>query len=135
DHYPLTAPAVRPATIRFWKNSTSKISGIEMMTDAAAIVPSGSSNSVEPVKNAIAAGTVRAFGVEVNVTANRNSFQGEMNGEMHAGPEPGGRERDDDLPERLEPRRPVDERGFLEVLRNLLEERHEDVDRQREGER
>src|SRR5215211_8844865 len=54
------------------------MSGIEMMTDAALIVPSGFSNSVEPVKNAIAAGTVRAFGDEVSVTARRNSFQAKM---------------------------------------------------------
>src|SRR3954465_789577 len=44
------------------------------------------------------------------------------------------RERHDDLAERLEVRRPVDERRFLEVLRDLLEERDEDVDRQRQGE-
>ena len=38
------------------------ISGIEMITEAAVMVPNGTSNCVEPVKNAIAAGTVRAFG-------------------------------------------------------------------------
>ena len=32
---PLTAPAVRPATIRFWKSRTMMISGIEIVTDAA----------------------------------------------------------------------------------------------------
>ena len=50
-----------------------------MTTEAALIVPSGFSNSVEPVKNAIAAGTVRAFGEDVSVTASRNSFQAKMN--------------------------------------------------------
>src|SRR3954470_17248087 len=45
------------------------------------------------------------------------------------------RERHDDLAERLEVRRPVDERRLLEVPRDLLEERDEDVDRQRQGER
>ena len=33
----MTAPAVSPATIRFWKNSTRRISGTEMTIDAAAI--------------------------------------------------------------------------------------------------
>src|SRR6201991_1179155 len=45
------------------------------------------------------------------------------------------RQWDHDLAERLEVRRPVDERRLLEILRDLLEERHEDVDRQRERER
>src|SRR5439155_15865832 len=58
---PLTAPAVRPATIRFWKSRTMMISGTEMTTDAAEMLPNGTSCSVAPVKNAIAAGTVRAF--------------------------------------------------------------------------
>src|SRR5213078_1022918 len=38
---PFTAPAVSPATIRFWNSRTSRISGIEMITDAGLIVPSG----------------------------------------------------------------------------------------------
>ena len=37
--YPLTAPAVSPATMRFWKNSTRRISGTEMTIDAAAMLP------------------------------------------------------------------------------------------------
>jgi hypothetical protein len=86
---PLTAPAVRPATMRFWKNSTRKISGTEMTTDAAEMVPSGRSNCVEPVKNAIAAGTVRALGDDVSVIANRNSFQTPMKVRMPAVARPG----------------------------------------------
>ena len=39
--YPLTAPAVRPATMRFWKSSTSRMSGTEMTTEAAAMLPYG----------------------------------------------------------------------------------------------
>jgi hypothetical protein len=35
----MTAPAVRPATILFWKRRTRMISGTEMVTDAAVIVP------------------------------------------------------------------------------------------------
>ena len=37
----MTAPAVSPATMRFWKTSTSRISGTEMTTDAAAMLPYG----------------------------------------------------------------------------------------------
>src|SRR4051794_24137888 len=44
-------------------------------------------------------------------------------------------QRDDDLAERLEMGRAVDERRLLEIPRDLLEERHEDVDAQRERER
>lgn len=39
DDYPFTAPAVRPATIRFWNSSTSRISGTEMVTEAAEMLP------------------------------------------------------------------------------------------------
>ena len=35
DAYPLTAPAVRPEMMRFWKISTSTISGMVTMTVAA----------------------------------------------------------------------------------------------------
>ena len=49
-----------------------------MTTDAAEIVPSGCSYCVEPVKNAIDAGTVRASREDVSVIANRNSFQAAM---------------------------------------------------------
>ena len=80
---------MRPATIRFWNRSTITISGIEMITDAALIVPSGCSNWVEPVKNAIAAGTVRALGDDVSVIASRNSFQAAMNVRMPAVARPG----------------------------------------------
>src|SRR3954470_11732018 len=51
------------------------------------------------------------------------------------GREPRRREWHHDLAERLEVRRPVDERRLLEVLRDLLEERDEDVDGQRKRER
>ena len=48
-------------------------------TDAAAIEPVGCSNCELPVKNAMAAGTVRAAFVEVNEAANRKSFQAKRN--------------------------------------------------------
>ena len=41
------------------------------------------------MKNAIAAGTVRAAGVDVSVTANRNSFHAAMNVRMPAVASPG----------------------------------------------
>src|ERR687897_599724 len=75
EDQPLTAPAVSPATIRFWKMITAATSGIVITTDAALIVPSGISNFWLPVKFATDTGTVNAFGELVSVTASRNSFQ------------------------------------------------------------
>src|SRR5438132_7582449 len=56
--------------------------GIVMTTAAAAIDPIGVWNCDAPVKNAIAAGTVRAFVVEVNEMANTKSFQAKMKTRM-----------------------------------------------------
>src|SRR5207302_8349804 len=42
--YPLTAPAVRPATILRWKNSTSTMTGTVTTTAAAATSPIGTVN-------------------------------------------------------------------------------------------
>ena len=55
-------------------------------------------------------------------------------GQDPGGGQAGRRERHDDLAERLEVRRPVDQRRLLEVLRDLPEERDEDVDGERERE-
>src|SRR5215213_1905873 len=74
-HHPLTAPAVSPATIRLWKITTANTIGTVITTEAALIVPRGISNFWLPVKNAMAAGTVRALEELVRVTASRNSFQ------------------------------------------------------------
>jgi hypothetical protein len=41
---PFTAPAVRPETILRWKISTSTISGTVTITEAAMMLPQGSSN-------------------------------------------------------------------------------------------
>src|SRR5690606_20774307 len=57
--YPLTAPAVRPATRRRWNTSTSTISGTVTRADAAMMLPQGSSYSLAPVISAMATGTVR----------------------------------------------------------------------------
>src|SRR6185436_7370607 len=73
------APAVSPATIRFWNRSTRMISGTEMTTEAADCVPSGTSNCEEPVNCEIATGDVRAWGDDVSVVASRNSFHAAMN--------------------------------------------------------
>src|SRR3954470_16072447 len=80
--YPLTAPAVRPATIRRWKISTMMMIGTVTTTAAAAIWPVGSWNCDPPVKNASVAGTVRAAFVEVSVLAKRKSFHAKMNTRM-----------------------------------------------------
>ena len=66
--YPLTAPAVRPARILRWKMRTSTTKGIVTITEAARMLPHGSSYWVLPVKLAIAGWTVRAR-VWVNVRA------------------------------------------------------------------
>jgi hypothetical protein len=63
---------VSPATIRFWKITTSTINGIVMVTRAALIVPIGIWNWLLPVKNAIAADTGRRAAVLVSVIDSRN---------------------------------------------------------------
>jgi hypothetical protein len=65
------------------------MSGTEMTTEAAAMLPYATSCSVAPVKNAIAAGTVRARDDEVSVTASRNSFQAPMKVRIPAVARPG----------------------------------------------
>src|SRR3954452_14426705 len=72
---PLTAPAVRPATILRWKTSTRITTGIVTTTEAAMIAVIGDWNCEAPVKNERAAGTVRALSVDVSEIARRNSFQ------------------------------------------------------------
>src|SRR5690606_11533398 len=59
---PFTAPAVSPSTIRFWKISTSAMSGILTTIAASMISPNGSCLCNCPVKSAIATGTVLAVG-------------------------------------------------------------------------
>src|SRR5262249_19280545 len=66
---------VRPATIRRWKRSTRRTTGMVTTTDAAAIAVTGDWYCDAPVKNASAAGTVRERSVEVSEIANRKSFQ------------------------------------------------------------
>src|SRR5215475_5491045 len=73
--YPLTAPAVRPATIRRWKTSTMIMTGIVTTTAAAAMSPYGTVNCETPGNVEIAAGTVCAADVEVSEIANTKSFQ------------------------------------------------------------
>src|SRR3954453_4003731 len=64
--------------MRRWKTSTMMMIGMVTTTEAAAIEPAGKSNCELPVKNAIAAGTVRARLVDVSDVANRKSFQAKM---------------------------------------------------------
>ena len=72
---PLTAPEVRPATIRRWNTSTMITTGMVTTTEAAMMAVTGDWNWDWPVKNDSAAGTVRALFVEVSEAARRNSFQ------------------------------------------------------------
>src|ERR687884_290237 len=65
---PLTAPLVRPATIRRWKTRTMMMTGMVTTTDAAAIAVMGDWKFEAPVKNASAAGTGRALLVDVRDT-------------------------------------------------------------------
>ena len=60
-----------------------------MTTAAAEMLPYGTSCSVAPVKNAIAAGTVRALDEDVSVTASRNSFQAKTQIKMKVTARPG----------------------------------------------
>src|SRR5215471_2001361 len=75
--YPLTAPAVRPATILRCNNRTSTISGTVTITEAAITTPHGSSCCDAPEIWEITTGTVRGRS-SVKVSANRNSFQAAM---------------------------------------------------------
>src|SRR3954451_14003199 len=77
--YPLTAPAVRPATMRRWKNRTMMMMGTVTTTAAAAIEPVGCVNCDAPGNCEIAAGTVCAALVDVSDTAKMKSFQAKMN--------------------------------------------------------
>src|SRR5213075_2525452 len=76
--YPLTAPAVRPATIRLWKSRTMMTIGTVTTIEAAAIEPVGCWNCDAPGNCEIAAGTVCAADVDVSETANTKSFQAKM---------------------------------------------------------
>src|SRR5262245_41639961 len=57
---------------------TRTISGTVTTTEAAMMMPQGTSNEVAPDSSAIATGTVRVVFDEVKVRANRNSFQAPM---------------------------------------------------------
>src|SRR3712207_7545282 len=56
---PLTAPLVRPATMRRWKMSTRTTTGMVTITAAAAMAPVGSWNWEAPENRPSAAGTGR----------------------------------------------------------------------------
>src|ERR1700736_4112704 len=72
---PLTAPEVRPATIRRWNTSTTMMMGMVTTMAPAAMAVVGCWNCEAPVKKASAAGTVRARLVEVSVMENAKSSQ------------------------------------------------------------
>src|SRR5437763_10206634 len=87
--YPLTATAVRPATILRWNSSTSSITGTVTTTAAAAMSPIGTVNCEAPGNVEIAAGTVSALVVEVSDTAKTKSFQQMMKTMMNVVTIPG----------------------------------------------
>jgi hypothetical protein len=70
----LTAPLVRPATMRRWKISTRATTGMVTITAAAAMDPVGSTNWEAPEKRPSAAGTGRAALVEVSEMPYAKSF-------------------------------------------------------------
>ena len=80
-------------------------------------------NCDAPVKNAMAAGTVRDVFVDVSEIAKTKSFQAKMKTRIAVVNTPGRGEREDDLAEGLERRRPVDLGRLLELPRDLAEER------------
>src|SRR5436309_1894985 len=86
---PLTAPEVRPATMRRWNRSTSTTTGMVTMTAAAEMAAAGRWNWDAPVKKARAAGTGRARLVEVSEMANTKSFQAKKKARMAAVNTPG----------------------------------------------
>src|SRR3990167_8843646 len=75
---PLTAPAVRPETIFFWKASTRPSRGMVTSTEAAMMLPQGMSYLLAPEISEIETGTVRSSLSSTKVSANMNSFQAAM---------------------------------------------------------
>ena len=77
--YPLTAPAVRPATILRWKMRTRTMSGSVTMTEAAMMLPQGNSCWLAPV-------------IERDGDRHRALLVGEREGEREQELVPGGDE-------------------------------------------
>ena len=75
--------------MRRWKINTMMIIGTVTTTEAAQTAPIGCSNCEAPVKNASAAGTVRALSVEVSVIAKMKSFHAKMKTRIAAVKTPG----------------------------------------------
>src|SRR5215208_1472070 len=75
--------------MRRWKKRTKMMIGTVTITAAAAMLPVGAVKVDSPVKNASAAGTVRAASDEVRVIANRKSFQAKMKTRIAAVNTPG----------------------------------------------
>ena len=98
-------------------------------------MPNGSSNCVDPVKNAIAAGTVRACVEDVSVIASRNSFQATMNVRIPAVARPGAASGTTTFRNASKFVAPSTSAASSRSLGYLPEERREDVDRQRQRER
>src|ERR671913_1300976 len=86
---PLTAPDVRPATILRWKTRTRAMTGMVTTTEAAAIAAVGCWKNDSPVKNASAAGTVRARSLAGREMPKAKSFPAEKKGVIAAGEKPG----------------------------------------------
>ena len=121
--------------MRRWKKSTKTMIGIVTRIAAAAMLPVGAVNCESPVKNASAAGTVRAASDDGQRDREQEVVPAEDEDEDRRGEHARRGERQDDLAERLQRRRAVDLGGLLELPRDLAEERDERVDRQRQRER
>jgi hypothetical protein len=117
--HPLTAPAVRPATIRRWKTRTGSITAIVTTTAGAAMSPYGTVNCETPGNDELAAGAVCALVVEVSEVANTKSFQRMMR-TSERGDDPRCAERHDHLADRQQLRRPVDLRGSVRAAMGCL---------------
>src|SRR4051812_49752878 len=76
---PFTAPAVRPATMRLWKNRTMMMMGTVTTTAAAAMAPVGTWKVDAPGNCDSAAGTVWAVLAGDSEQAETNAFLANVN--------------------------------------------------------
>ena len=120
--------------MRRWKIRTRTISGTVTITEAAMMLPQGSSWALAPEISAIATGTVRISVDRVKVSANRNSFQAAMKAKQAGGRQGRAHQRQEDLGDDGEGLGTVDDRRLLDLLGQVAHEGGEHPDRERQGE-
>ena len=127
---PRTAPVTRPFTSRPCANQTKISVGITMSTPAADMAPQSMPYCV--TKLVRPTGSVCASLLEVRVSAMQEVVPGEEEGDDGAGAEAGRDHRRDDLHQGPQRAGAIHLRGFLDLLRQVLDEAHQQPDRDRQ---